>query len=79
MTTHYRLSVDELSVDVLNSIKAAFKNKMIDIMVSEAIDETDYLLSTDANRENLNRAMQQVREGKIKEFTLEQFKSQFGS
>ncbi len=46
MTTTYRLNVDELSFDLLNSIKAAFRNKEIEITVTEAIDETSYLLSS---------------------------------
>ena len=46
MTTTYQMDVNELTVEIINSIKAAFKNKTINITVSEAMDETEYLLST---------------------------------
>lgn len=37
MTTTYHLHVNELSVELLNSIKAAFKDKRIEITVSDEI------------------------------------------
>lgn len=39
MTTIYRLHVNELSVDLLDSIKAAFKNKMGEIVVSDELSK----------------------------------------
>lgn len=41
MTTIYRLHVNELSVEVINSIKAAFKDKMVEIVVSDEINKED--------------------------------------
>ena len=38
MVTTYQMDVNELSVEILNSIKAAFKNKTISITVSEVFD-----------------------------------------
>jgi hypothetical protein len=48
MTTTYQLDVNELTVGLIDSIKAAFANKKINIIVSEAgaFDETEYRLRT---------------------------------
>jgi len=53
MITIYRLNVNELSTEIINSIKEAFKGKTIEIIVTEATDETDYLLQSEANK-NIN-------------------------
>ncbi len=79
MTTTYHLNVNELSVEVINSIKAAFKDKVVDITVSEAMDETEYLLSSPANRESLERSIQDLKEGKGITFTLEEFQKKYGN
>ncbi len=78
MTTTYHLNVNELSVEILNSIKAAFKDKTVDITVTEALDETEYLLSSPANRESLERSMQQAEKGDVVVFTLDELQKQFG-
>jgi hypothetical protein len=41
MTTTYRLHISELTEELLNSIKAAFKDKTVEIVVSDEIHETD--------------------------------------
>lgn len=41
MTTTYRLHISELTEDLLNSIKAAFKDKTVEIVVSDEINETE--------------------------------------
>jgi len=79
MTTTYHLNVNELSVELLNSIKAAFKDKTIDITVSEAIDETDYLLSSEANKKMLEESMQQLKDGKGITFTTEELQQKYGA
>ena len=38
MTTTYRLHVNELSVEVINSIKATFKDKVVEIVVSDEVE-----------------------------------------
>ena len=52
MTTVYRLNVNELDFNFVESIRAAFKNKEIEITVCEC-DETAYLLGSSANRDHL--------------------------
>jgi hypothetical protein len=41
MITTYRLHVNELSEELLNSIKAAFKDKTVEIIVSDESGERD--------------------------------------
>ncbi len=78
MVTTYRLHVNELSVELLNSIKAAFKDKTVEIVVSDAVDETEYLLSTEANRQHLDASMKELEEGKGIEYTLNELQEKYG-
>ena len=59
MQTIYQINADEIDQSLLESIKAQFKNKEIEIVVSER-DETAYLLRSSANREHLLRAIGDV-------------------
>jgi antitoxin YefM len=59
MNAIYQLKADELDQAFLDSIKAAFKDKEIEITVSER-DETAYLLRSPANRERLLGAIADV-------------------
>lgn len=59
MQTIYQINADELDQSILDSIKALFKNKEIEIVVTE-LDETEYLLRSPANRERLLRAIEDV-------------------
>jgi hypothetical protein len=78
MTINYNLAVSELSIDVINSIKAAFPGKNIEITVSESMDETEYLLATQANRESLERSMEDLKKGNVTTFTIDELKEKFG-
>jgi len=79
MTTTYHLDVSELSIELVNSIKAAFTGKTsIDITVSESMDETEYLLSSPANAEHLERSIRELEEGKGTVFTIDELQSKFG-
>jgi antitoxin YefM len=59
MQTIYQINADEIDESLLRSIKALFKNKEIEIIVSER-DETGYLLRSPANREYLLRTIEDV-------------------
>lgn len=61
MQTIYQINADELDQNLLDSIKALFKHKEIEIVISER-DETAYLLRSPANRERLLRAVKDVEE-----------------
>jgi len=59
MDAIYHMKADELDQDFLDALKALFKDKEIEIAVSER-DETAYLLRSPANREHLLRAIADV-------------------
>ncbi len=79
MTTVYRLHANELSEELLNSIRAAFKDKVIEITVTEAMDETDYLLSSEANKRHLEQAQQSLQQGKGTTFTVQELKEKYNA
>ena len=63
MYTVYRLKANELDSNFLKSLKSLFKDKDIEIAVCETPmedDETAYLLRSDANRERLMKALENV-------------------
>ena len=55
----YRMNAEELDAQFLESLRTAFKNKEIELVVSTA-DETEYLLRSSANREHLLKAMSEL-------------------
>jgi antitoxin YefM len=59
MYTVYRLNANELNGQFIEALKALFKDKDIEITVSE-VDETAYLLQPKANRERLLQAVQHI-------------------
>ena len=79
MTTVYQIDVNELTDGFINSIKTKFKNKTINITVTDVIDETGYLLSTKANRDHLAKSIKEAEEGKVSVFTLEEFKNKYSN
>lgn len=60
----YKMKVEELDSRFLRALKAMFKDKEIEISVCEAgqseEDETAYLLKSQANRDRLLRAIENV-------------------
>ena len=78
MNITYRLHVNELSVELLNSIKAAFKDKTVEIIITDEMDETEYLLSTEANRKHLFDSIKELEEGKAVTFTVEELQEKYG-
>lgn len=78
MITTYQMDVNELSMEVLNAIKTAFKNKTINITISEVFDETEYLLSSKENKAHLEKSIKEAEEGKVVVFTVEEFQKQYG-
>ncbi len=59
MYTVYRLNANELNNQFIEALKTLFKDKDIEITVSE-VDETAYLLQSKANRERLLQAVQHI-------------------
>ena len=65
MLSTYRLNADELDTHFLDALKTLFQNKTIEIVVTDVsdseMDETEYLLSSDANRLRLLSAIENVK------------------
>jgi antitoxin YefM len=59
MDAVYHVKANELDETFLDAIKTLFKDKEIEIAISEH-DETAYLLRSPANREHLLRALTDV-------------------
>ncbi|MEL7353931.1 MAG: hypothetical protein AAF171_24110 [Cyanobacteria bacterium P01_A01_bin.116] len=62
MHTTYRLNANELDESFLEGLKSTFKGREIEIVVSE-VDETAYLMQSEANRKRLQAAMENVEKG----------------
>ena len=77
MVTTYRLNTNELSIDLLNAIRLLFKDKDIEINVSEATDETEYLLSSQVNRDTLMASIKELEAGNGVEMTIEELQKKF--
>ncbi len=63
METTYRLNAKELSVELIQSIQAAFKDRNIEITVTDQVDETEYLLSTEANKKHIYKSIEELEHG----------------
>jgi len=63
MTTTYHLNASELNQQFLEQIKIEFGDKPIQVTITE-LDETEYLLASDANRNRLLRAIENVKSRK---------------
>ncbi len=79
MTTIYRLNANDLSPNIINSIREAFKGKTIDIIVMETTDETEYLLSNPANVNSIFQSISELEQGQGTLFTVEELQAKYGS
>ena len=79
MTSTYRLNVNELSMDLLSSIRATFKDKEVEITVTEAVDETDYLLSSEKNKSSLHESLRSLEEGNGVTFTVQELEEKYAA
>lgn len=79
MVNTYRLHVDELSPALLQSIQSAFKNKTVEIIVTEATDETNYLLASEANRKHLFASIEELAKGESVELTVQELIAKYGN
>ena len=73
MQTVFQLTLNELTMDFLQSVKQLFKEKntRVKLTIEPLQDETDYLLSTEANRKMLEKSLKS-KEGYV--FTMDEFK-----
>lgn len=63
MYTIYQSKANEIDESLLESIKALYRDKEIEITVVE-VDDTDYLLRSPSNRESLMRAVGDIESGR---------------
>jgi antitoxin YefM len=64
-----------------NTLIVNSNGKTVVVMALEAynkMDETNYLLSSEANRTELEKSIQDVKEGKVVNFTMEELKKMVG-
>ncbi len=64
-TTYHLSSAQEITIDILEAIKANFKSKPIVITVEEEIDSTAYLSSSPANKDILIKSIEQDKKGEL--------------
>jgi hypothetical protein len=58
----FRLRLDEIDTTPLQKIKSIFGDlKIVEVNISDETEDTDYLLSTEANRESLFRSLEQLK------------------
>lgn len=66
MQAIYHLSSSqEITFDLLESIRNTFKSKPITIVVDEEIDETAYLMSSENNKKMHEKSMLQYENGEV--------------
>ncbi|MDR0312607.1 MAG: hypothetical protein LBI14_03325 [Treponema sp.] len=62
MEAIYRLNAKDLGSEFVNSVRVAYQDQNIEITV-RGQDETEYLLSSPANREHLEKAVENIERG----------------
>ena len=77
MKTSFRLNEKEFTDDIINIIRTAFKNKEIEITISDFLDETEYLLSSEANKKHLQKSIEDIENGDGITFTLNELQEKY--
>ena len=60
MNSVYRLRSDELTTEFITILKKSYPHKEIEITIDEVMDETEYLMSSSANRLHLENAIKNI-------------------
>jgi hypothetical protein len=69
-TTYHFKSAADITMDVLNAIKTAYRDKPIVVTVEEEIDETAFLMADPANKAMLLKSIAQDKNGEAISFTI---------
>ena len=59
MVTVYRLNVNELNEQFIQALQTLFRDREVEITVTE-VEETDYLLRSEPNRRRLLQAIKNI-------------------
>ena len=68
MNTVIQMHIDELDEKILKSLRKLFKDKRVTITISDLTDETNYLLSSESNRNHLLSSIEQANGNKFIQF-----------
>ena len=61
---------------IFKKIKQLFKNRTIRLTIDVDMDETEYLLQSEANKNHLMQALKNARSGKVIEIDIDQMMAQ---
>lgn len=64
-TTYHFPSAQDVNMDILDAIKSTYKSSPITITVEVEMDTTAYLMSTNANREKLEKSLLEAKNGQF--------------
>jgi hypothetical protein len=77
MEATFRLNAKDVNSDLIQSIRQAFGDKNIEITITEQTDETEHLLSTEANRKHLYQSMDELAQGKGVAMTVAELQAKY--
>ena len=63
VTTYHLSSAQDITIDILEAIKANFKSKPITITVEEELDTTAFLMANPINKAILLKSIEQDKNG----------------
>ena len=70
MKSTFVINADELGIDFTKAVKSLFKGRRVSITIKADMDETEYLLSTKANREHLEKSLKEFKAGNFKKVKI---------
>lgn len=71
MITTIQTEADKIDYQFIDAIKTLFKNKRIKVTIEDEMDDTEYLLSNESNKEFLLRSIKQAEQGSLVSFNSE--------
>ena len=64
-TTYHLASAQDITDEMIEAIKTAFKSKPIAITIAEELDTTTYLKSSPSNKNMLDKSLAQANNGEF--------------
>lgn len=72
MITTFELNANELDTRFIKAIKTLFGDRKIKVTVDVEMDETEYLLRSEANRKALLESIKQAKNGEFVRINLDE-------